>query len=91
MERDGDESAGAAVAFALTAEEAGVLSWAIEYSVEFARDLAGRLAADSRHRQAGFNQYDRVKLLEGVLQRLDESFPEEPDEDDADWSDADDE
>ncbi len=75
-------------ALGLTVPEAEALSWAIEHSVEFARDLAERLTADSRHRQAGFNQYDRVKLLAGVLRRLDEALSETPDDED-DWFDDD--
>lgn len=81
-------SGGGTVAFGLTEEEADALAWAIEHSVEFARDLAERLTADSRLRQAGFNQYDRVKTLEGVLHRLEEVFSEIPD-DEADWFDDD--
>ena len=64
------------VPFSLTPEEAEAVGWALEHSAKFARDLAARLAEDSRHRQAGFNQLGRAELLEQVLERLDRAFPE---------------
>lgn len=61
----------------LTDQEAGDLSWALETAAEAARRLGEELIYKTFSKSAGFNQFDRAERLIQILNRLDEIFPQD--------------